>query len=326
MAHKNTKIEDAQVAEQDSQSKVDEAESKGFDMGALFWGLLFVLVGTLFLLNNIGYISVNFDNVLRMWPLLLIAIGVSLFTFRGLVPKMVGVLMMVVLLGVAGLAAAGYIQPSQIQSEIETKEASVAMEGDEAEAARISIETGAGKLKVDSDDIDSLVQSRLESSFANLQQSSITRDGVQEVKISTEGSTSWFGNNVTNDLFVTLNRARALELDVDFGVADAHLDLTDTLLRKLTLDIGASKAEVRLGGREEEIEVEVDAGMSSIVFEIPNDSGVRVQVEAGLSNRDVGGLREVSDGAFESEGFDKAERKVIITGDIGMANLEIERY
>lgn len=50
---------------------------KGQDRGA---GLVFILIGTIFLLVTLG--SIEFSNILRLWPLILIFIGISMI-FKG---------------------------------------------------------------------------------------------------------------------------------------------------------------------------------------------------------------------------------------------------
>ena len=47
------------------------------------WGILFILVGVLLLLNNIGQLSWDvWVDIANLWPLILIAIGVSLLINR----------------------------------------------------------------------------------------------------------------------------------------------------------------------------------------------------------------------------------------------------
>ena len=298
----------------------------GFDLGGLFWGLGFILIGSLFLLHNLGFVSVDLSNLWRLWPLILVAIGLSIISLKGLVPKVVAAVLLIAILAVSGLVLTGYIQPNRDEVRVESQEVVIEQEGKASQPTKVSIDTGAGKLTIDSGDIEGVASARLESSFATLRQSSTVRDGAQEVTISSEGSVSWPGNDIINNLNVTLSRSQALELDLDFGAAKAKLDLADVLLQKLAMDIGASKADVTLGDRPDTLQVDIDAGMSNITLRIPENSGVRVEVEAGMSSRDLEGLDEVSEGVHQSKGYDNAAKKVVITGDIGMAKLEIDRY
>ena len=44
----------------------------------IFWGLVFVFVGTIFLLENFDIIDFSWRYVWRFWPLLLIITGVNI--------------------------------------------------------------------------------------------------------------------------------------------------------------------------------------------------------------------------------------------------------
>ena len=48
----------------------------------MFWPLLLIAIGVLFLLNSLGYIDLDFGELWRFWPVLLILIGLDLLLGR----------------------------------------------------------------------------------------------------------------------------------------------------------------------------------------------------------------------------------------------------
>lgn len=46
----------------------------------IFWGLLFVSIGILILLKNLGFLYIDLSNIWKFWPLVIILWGVSYFT------------------------------------------------------------------------------------------------------------------------------------------------------------------------------------------------------------------------------------------------------
>jgi hypothetical protein len=52
-------------------SEYDEFEKEWKHRGGLYFGIILVVFGVLFTLENLGYI----DNVWRFWPLILVLVG-----------------------------------------------------------------------------------------------------------------------------------------------------------------------------------------------------------------------------------------------------------
>lgn len=52
------------------------------DLKSLFWGVLIVLVGVIYLLFNFGVLPVEWKSVILSWQMLLILIGVTQFCYR----------------------------------------------------------------------------------------------------------------------------------------------------------------------------------------------------------------------------------------------------
>ena len=57
--------------------------NRKFDFGNLFWGLLLLFIGTMFLLDNMNVVELQLSYLWRLWPLLIVATGVSLLSIKG---------------------------------------------------------------------------------------------------------------------------------------------------------------------------------------------------------------------------------------------------
>ncbi len=55
-------------------------------VSTLFWGILLVLIGGLFLLNNLGVLDVNWDTIWRLWPMILVFWGLSILVGKQRTP------------------------------------------------------------------------------------------------------------------------------------------------------------------------------------------------------------------------------------------------
>lgn len=290
-------------------------------------GMVLIVLGALFLLNNLGFMDINFSNIMRLWPLILIMIGVSMLSIRGVVGRILGIVVVLLLLAILAMASVGFISPNQYsETSPRTQEVEISQESNGSNPAKVRIDAGIGKLEIDSAAIDSLVQAHLESSFAQLNQSSSVKDGVQEVILKSEGSMGWWSGKQKNDLFVTLSELNPIKLEVKSGASDVAIDASKMRMESLKLDSGASKVDVRLGDKVEDVSLDLDMGMSSMTLKVPEESGVRIELESGLSNIEFDDLVEVEEGVYESKGFKDAANQITIVGDMGMSNFEIKRY
>ena len=87
-----------------SSEVVIEKKSKNWNIGAIFWGLLFVLIGVLLLLNNFGIIEVNLSNIWQLWPVIIIGIGLSVLSPRGWLWGIISVILTIAMLGLVAFA------------------------------------------------------------------------------------------------------------------------------------------------------------------------------------------------------------------------------
>ena len=58
--------------------KKNEKTSTIWNIGNYFWGLLFILIGGLALASSLGYLTMDWSNLWRLWPVYVVGIGLSL--------------------------------------------------------------------------------------------------------------------------------------------------------------------------------------------------------------------------------------------------------
>lgn len=76
--------------------------------GSLTWGLILVLIGVMFLLSNFGVLpSVNWSQIVRLWPVIIILIGVDTLMGQsevsGIINSLIGLLIFATILGIVFL-------------------------------------------------------------------------------------------------------------------------------------------------------------------------------------------------------------------------------
>lgn len=304
---------------------------------ALTEGLSTVAVGLIFLGQMLGYLAWDvWLNILRLWPLLLVALGLEI-AGKGLRSEWVRALGNVVVIG--GLAYGALVMTSTggwppviVVPAGETLPFEFGADNlSSAEEGTARIEGGVGELTVSAG--PELATAKGHSPFEP--EFEVTRDpGTADVMIGL-GEHTWGPTDSNTELDVTLSEDVVWDLDISAGVTEYDIDLTDLMLSALVLDAGVSDGTVTLGdsdaaGIDEGIPVEIESGVSALRIRIPEGDNVRVTIQQGLTGVDMRGSwdrdRDEDTSVYESDRFDDDGAYWDIEIQAGIGGITVEYY
>jgi hypothetical protein len=298
-------------------------KSSGWSLSKLAWGLFLITIGGLILAQNFGLINLSWGNVWQLWPLIIIAIGLSVLAVQHVVWRIVSVIFTVAALAlVVWLAVGG--EPLSNPGSVDN--VSINKLSNEISSAKISINTGASTLSVNSSDQSEIAKAMLESDIADLKSNSRAVGSVQDIELSMDSRPRFWTGSAKSNFDVSLSQSLPIKLAVSMGASNANLDLSRVRLEVIDIDAGASSIVVKLGDLIDNTKLTIDSGVSSIVVKIPNNSGISLQIDSGLTSRSLADLTKISDGNYESLDYDIAQKVVDIDANIGLSSFTIERY
>lgn len=322
------------MAKKSEPIKAERAQQKTVNAGSVFWGLLLIALGVLFLLENLDIVQLHLENVWQLWPLLIVGVGVSLLNLKGALGVVVNVLLIAAALGLAIIGVTNEsglrltAQEATVRGDGHSS-ALVEQEDDSVKRLAVDIKTGALELLLGSNpEADKLVEAELHGSkdFTLDTRTEVSGE-TQQTYLTTSGkSVNVATVNERNSLHVDVARNLPTSLKIDAGASSVKGDLSELRLNELTLDTGASSVDLKLGDKENELNVAIDTGVSSITLRIPKLTGVRVEYDGGLSSTNFAGLDKKENGLYESTGYESAEKKITISSDIGVSSFKIVRY
>ena len=121
-----------------------------------------------------------------------------------------------------------------------------------------------------------------------------------------------------------LSNELPLDLVFEVGAVDAHLDLTDLLVKNISLQTGASSTNLKLPAAAGTTYLKVEAGAASIDIQVPESVAARVETSAGLASINVDQTRfPKQGGVYQSVDYEKAENKVDIRIETGVSSIQI---
>lgn len=296
--------------------------------GRMFWAVLFITVGLLGLLQNLSFMAWCLDGLWKLWPLVLILIGVSVM-FRDKQYRWV-------FSGGAGLLVGliGFAMFQRGCNEIDTNWDSegklvkqTLTEGLDTAIARASFtfEGGAGVFMI-SDTTGQLIVAESESTIGGYELTRADSVGMSYLTLSmNSGDVHWHGHG-KNTMNIRLNPDPEWEMQFDVGAAKANFDLSPFKVRKVEFNGGASSVEIKLGSRSDITDVDIETGVSSITVLVPATVDCEVRTDASLSSKEFEGLTKISPGVWRSEEYGTKTGKVTINVDAGVSSIHVARY
>ncbi|MEP6693924.1 MAG: DUF5668 domain-containing protein [Chloroflexota bacterium] len=288
----------------------------------LFWPLLLITIGLIFLLVNFGFIpGVTALSLLNLWPLLLILAGVDIAIGRRWPLAALGIDVGVIALGLALLAT----QPTFIGGPFFTfgdalGQRDVTVARAEVGSLSLDINGGAGRFRV-SGGSAMLVEAHSTNDDLRLQRSDVSPTRA-DVRIDQSGTRRVGG--VTTNVEARVASDVPTDLSINGGAGEFVIDLRDVMVRSAELNVGAATLTITLPKPTAEVTIDVNAGASSIVIEVPDGVEVRVTTKGAILTLRSSNPRVAASGnAAETSGYTTATARVIVRVTAGASSVSV---
>jgi hypothetical protein len=328
---------------------------------SLFWPLILIGVGLVWLLTNVGILQpVSIGVLFRLWPLLLIIVGVHLLFGRrspmmGTLIGIGGVALIIVLMLIGpslGWAKGAEIKTANYQEAVgDTQSAHVSLDLSVADTTVKALSDSNELFQADvkyTGDLDYEVSGEADKTIS-LRQINASNDSFSIMGWNVWGDTK----KLTWD--IGLSKNVPLDLEVNSGVSNSTLDLQDVQLTGLHLDSGVGTVNLTVPSMPDSYAVDIDGGAGStnitveegtavnftikggvgaVVVDVPEGSAVRVEGSTGVGSvnlpanyASVDGKASKfvgEDGVWETAGFDNSDRPIIIHFEGGVGSLTVQ--
>ncbi|HKY51038.1 MAG TPA: DUF5668 domain-containing protein [Candidatus Limnocylindria bacterium] len=278
--------------------------------------LVLISLGLVFLLANAGYLSgISWRDVLQLWPVLLVLLGVDLL----LRPRsmLAAVVVEVAIIGAALLyLAAGPALPgaNSINTGGYTAQESVLRTG--ASSLSLTLGYGAGDLTVRAGATDAVMPSlvMVKSTHEDIDLNwNVPSSGAAVVDLKSVGP---------NDVVradrrawdVTVPSDMPVGLTLNLGAGDFDIDLSNVMVKEATINNGASNLELALPKPSGDVPITISTGASSVDLRVPAGVQYRVRV--------TGAMNSIS-GPEESSGYSSAADRLTISISAGVSSITV---
>lgn len=296
----------------------------------IFWGLILITIGILFILKNLDIVFFRWTTIWRLWPVLFILWGISIIP-----DKYLKNWLKLVLSVLAIILAFTFISNRPVykhefnvhkyfdETVWEDQKINIPYDSTVSEAT-LRLDAAAGSFKIKSSTND-LIQFDKYGTLGNYSLTSKDDDIRKIIDIKLENTIIKLGRK-SDKVNIQLNQHPVWDFDLDIGAAFFNLDLREFKVNKLEIDGGAASIRIKLGDKHYLTILNIDAGASSIHIDIPEESACQIKTSTVLSSRSFRGFNKMKDHIYQTPNFEEGDNKIYIDLDAAVSSMKIIRY
>lgn len=300
---------------------------------SFFWGFFLFGLGTLLLLNSLGYICLWWDSILDLWPFILILLGITLLPLNRFIKIILGLLLVGTTVFFASKQESSHHRWFDFRDWNDDDETTwyddnertsfISMDSTITNAV-LELEAAAGSYEIYGF-TDSLFYLKQEGTVGPFSVQNDTAGTSAVIRVSMKGP-SFKGKHFKNQSLIQLNQNPIWDLNLEVGAASVDFDLSEFKIGRIDLEGGATSVNLKLGDKSARTDIKIETGASSVEINIPETSGCDVITSTVFTGKKLDGFEKISKGHYRTPGFESDTNQIFIKIDAAMASLTVNRY
>jgi len=194
------------------------------------------------------------------------------------------------------------------------------IERDSAQSLNATVHMGAGNLRIGSG-TGKLVRADFDYNVPDWKPEVRYSGGI--LTISQPSSHSTHIGKSRYDWDLRFNREVPLDLKVEFGAGEAHLDLGSLTLRRVEIQMGVGTLNMDLRGPvKSDYDVRIQGGVGEATVYLPSDPGVYAEASGGIGDIRVQGLHH-EDSHYFNDAWKKAQHNIRLNIQGGVGSIKL---
>ena len=290
------------------------------------WPLVLITIGIVFLLANYGFVpGVTALSLLNLWPLLLILAGVDIAIGRRWPLAALGIDVAVIALGLVLLTTQPTFLggPFFIPNSGASGESDLSVARQSATSLSLTVNGGAGRFRFGGGSA-ALVEAHSVSGDLALRRSNFDSGG-EHADVRIDQNTRRIGAaSGAADVEIRVAGDVSTTLTVNGGAGEFIVDLRDVTVRSADLNVGAASLTLTLPKPSGMVTIDVAAGASSIIVEVPDGVEAQITTKGALLTLRSSNPRVVaSSNSAETSGYASATARVNVRITAGVSSIAI---
>jgi hypothetical protein len=303
----------------------------------IFWGLLLVLIGILFILKNTGVLFFSWQSMWHLWPVILILWGISIIPVKDWIKLVLSLVTVVVTF----FAVQQYGPKDNHKWDFEWNDKNDRNNNDEDKVvtynnvmsedydsltkyAELKLNIGVGNFTI-KDTTNMLIEVKHDNDNANYSMTAKAEDSLTIIDLSLEKG-EFNDGNVRNNVNMKINPNPIWDLDLNVGAAEVDFDLSGFKTRNLKIQGGASDIDLKIGAALPLTDLKIEAGAASITIRIPESAGCEIISNTFMASKDFKGFTKIANQKYQTSNFASSTNKIMINLQAGVARVDVVRY
>ncbi len=304
----------------------------------VFWGLLFITLGILILLNNFGSLNYEWGELWKLWPLVLILWGISILIkvefLQVISSALAGIVFALVIFSAFhsffGIFNGNLVIDSNDDIEFSSDARYdttnyILAYGDSIKSAYFNFDGGAGKFIIE-DTTSKLLKATTYGIKDNYNFMNSYENGKTDISMKMKKTRFSFGKKYRNKTVMLLNPNTIWNLNFELGAAKSDFDLSKMKVSSLKIDIGAASVYLKISDLQDSSNIKIDGAASSIKIEVPENSGCEIKSEVSLSSKSFYGFNKINSDLYRTGNFNEAKNKIYIKIEADVSSIKVDRY
>ncbi len=301
----------------------------------IFWGLLFIGLGLLILINNFSTLFMDWSTIWKLWPLVVVLLGLSLLVKhkygKSLIAGLAAIILALAIFASFKTATHFFRNDFEIvfdedsNYEFDTTEYREPMDS-ALTFSFFNFDAGAGSFII-KESTDNLFYAKTVGKKDNFHLKRIDSDSSSQIDFGMHRTKVRFGlDNYKNKVMMNFNQNIIWDFSFNIGAASMDFDLTELKTKNVYVDMGAASLDLKVGDKFSDTNIDIDAGASDIDIFIPANSGCKINTDGGLSSKNFDEFEKIKSDHYQTSNFDEAENKIYIRVDAGVSSITVKRY
>ncbi len=285
-----------------------------------FWGIFLTVLGLLFLLDNFTAINIDIDHFLRLWPIIIILIGLKLLIKNNIVTNII-VFIAAVLTALIFYAfifnpfSCGRMHFYRDMKKEKTESISY-FYSPKIKSANLNIDFDFGKMNIDNA-TDKLIDGEIRYKTNNYKFDGEVSDTNAFFFLNSDGSKKNFtivlpSKSNRNYLNIQLNQNPIWDIKINTNISDFDLNLSSLKSKELKFESNFSNGKLKLGYPLNETAIYLDINFSNLEIDYPDEAAIELITDKNFSTINIKGLEKIEKNLYRSKNFDKSKDHFVI--------------
>lgn len=208
----------------------------------------------------------------------------------------------------------------------EDKEQSIVVKKDNAKELDVELNLGIGEITVQKG-TDEWIEGNAIYNLKKLKPivDYDLRSKIGNVVIEHKDQKSFKISKMKNEWHLNLTDEIPLKLSIDTGAAMANLNLQGLKLIDLDIETGIGDLTVDLRGDwEKSFETNIETGIGQTTVYLPSEVGVKITIEKGIGSANAIGFISKGNGVYVNEVFENADVLLTVNTELGIGDVSFK--